>query len=281
MALRNNTMNWGLKYTSDWRSLLFVAICLTLLILPQLIAIPLQLALIWVPVTSLFCFSCAIITHNHLHTSIFKQQWQNQLLNLALTITGGCAATHMMIPHHYNHHKHRCNSQDWATPKLLGKSQGIQRLLRYPIEMAKATDIGLKTPESLQLLKPLKKKMEIENFVLLTFISITLILNWAIALIFVILPWFISTILLLEANLLQHDGCDSNSRFNHSRNFTGKLSNWFCFNNGYHTIHHLQPKLHWSLLPEFHNRIVKPHIDSNLEEKSIIGFLVSDYLLSK
>ena len=54
---------------------------------------------------------------------------------------------------------------------------------------------------------------------------------------------------IITMNLLQHDGCDEKSEYNHSRNFVGKLVNWFTYNNGYHTIHHMEPGLHWSLLP--------------------------------
>ncbi|MBC6476530.1 MAG: fatty acid desaturase [Hormoscilla sp. GM7CHS1pb] len=52
----------------------------------------------------------------------------------------------------------------------------------------------------------------------------------------------------------------------------------FFFNNGYHTIHHLRSTLHWSLLPQGHDRLVKPYIDPQLEVKSLGGFLFR-YLL--
>ena len=37
--------------------------------------------------------------------------------------------------------------------------------------------------------------------------------------------------------MLQHKGCDPDSKYNHSRNFTVPILNFFCFNNGYKTQH--------------------------------------------
>ena len=69
--------------------------------------------------------------------------------------------------------------------------------------------------------------------------------------------WFITMI-----NFVQHDGCEvdpSHRGVNFARNFTGSWFNFFTLNNGYHTIHHLKPGLHWSVLPAHHARTVKPH----------------------
>jgi len=56
--------------------------------------------------------------------------------------------------------------------------------------------------------------------------------------------------------MLQHDGCDEGNNINSARNFTGSIINYLTFNNGYHTIHHMNPKLHWSKLPEMHNKML-------------------------
>ncbi|KAL1500290.1 hypothetical protein AB1Y20_012957 [Prymnesium parvum] len=69
-------------------------------------------------------------------------------------------------------------------------------------------------------------------------------------------------------NFLQHDGCEidpAHDGFNHARNFTGWFFNYIFLNNGYHTIHHMKPGLHWSVLPAHHQRSVAPHIHPNLE----------------
>jgi fatty acid desaturase len=75
-------------------------------------------------------------------------------------------------------------------------------------------------------------------------------------------------------NLLQHQDCDTTSEFDHSRNVTGRITNWILLNNGYHTAHHLRPSLHWSCLPDYHRKHVAPRIDPALDHRSFAGLLL-------
>src|SRR6185503_20742672 len=83
----------------------------------------------------------------------------------------------------------------------------------------------------------------------------------------------------LRINLIQHDGCDIKSDWNHSRNFVGRAFNWIMCNNGYHTIHHNRAGLHWSVLAEAHEREVAPRIDPRLDERSMVWYLLRTYVL--
>jgi len=86
--------------------------------------------------------------------------------------------------------------------------------------------------------------------------------------------------MIIGVNLLQHDGCQPSSEFNHSRNFTGGFANWLFFNTGYHTAHHEKCSAHWSELPSIHDRI-KINIKEALNQKSIMKFLITHYTISK
>jgi len=68
------------------------------------------------------------------------------------------------------------------------------------------------------------------------------------------------------------------SSFNTARNFVSPQLNWLLMNNGYHTIHHHRPYLHWSLLPEAHAREVKPHIHPALDQPSMFGYIFNQYV---
>jgi fatty acid desaturase len=79
-------------------------------------------------------------------------------------------------------------------------------------------------------------------------------------------------------NYIQHVHCDPWSAHDHSRNFVSRSTNYFLFNNGYHTAHHETPGLHWSELPQAHARIAHL-IDPALNERSITGYCLRAYVL--
>src|SRR5690606_3406264 len=95
------------------------------------------------------------------------------------------------------------------------------------------------------------------------------VVDWQRALLFWLVPHLYAQWGIVTMNLLQHDGCDADSEYNHSRNFVGAVVNYFTFNNGFHTIHHMRPGLHWSLLPAAHAREVAPHIHPKLDQPSL------------
>jgi beta-carotene hydroxylase len=79
-------------------------------------------------------------------------------------------------------------------------------------------------------------------------------------------------------NYIQHVHADEESQWNHSRNFVGWALNWFLLNNGYHTIHHEKPGLHWSLVPQEHAKIAH-QVDPALFERSFWWYMIRVYLL--
>jgi fatty acid desaturase len=79
-------------------------------------------------------------------------------------------------------------------------------------------------------------------------------------------------------NYLQHIETDTGSEWNHSRNFVSPLLNALLFNNGYHTVHHLKPGLHWSRTPELDAEHAGK-IDPRLRVRSLFGYLGYTYFV--
>lgn len=267
-----------LRYAADWRSLAFLAIAYFLLLCPLLTPLPLGLAWIWVPTSSLFCFCIGVVNHNHMHAPIFQQPWANQGLNIAIALCIGRSASQIVMPHNYNHHAHHGGEQDWGKPQLAGIGPGIVRLGRYVfnyllnIYQRRQDDDVPTSPPWLQ------QTLWRERLALWLFVpGLVAIAGWKV-LLFATIPWAMGVVCLLSINFLQHDGCDPHCRYNLARNFTSPPLNWFFFNNGYHTIHHLRPGLHWSLLPAAHHRLIEPHIAPHLNIGSIYYFLFHNWL---
>ncbi|HEY5147515.1 MAG TPA: fatty acid desaturase [Polyangiaceae bacterium] len=83
---------------------------------------------------------------------------------------------------------------------------------------------------------------------------------------------------LMFTNYVQHVDCDPWSRWSHSRDFTSRWMNALVFDNGFHTVHHEQPGLHWSELCAAHARVAHL-LDPRLEERSIFGYCFKVYVL--
>ena len=71
-----------------------------------------------------------------------------------------------------------------------------------------------------------------------------------------LLPAFITLSHTIWATYEHHAGCPRNNHIDASpRNRDNRAYNALTGNLGLHTAHHKRPGLHWSLLPELHERI--------------------------
>ena len=97
---------------------------------------------------------------------------------------------------------------------------------------------------------------------------------------YVWLPHMFAQWAIVTINLLQHDGCETDEAciLNGSRNFTGPVTNYLTFNNGYHTIHHIHPTLHWSKLPEAHAHFVQSKSHPNLNQKCMARYIYTAFV---
>jgi len=82
---------------------------------------------------------------------------------------------------------------------------------------------------------------------------------------------------MMFTNYLQHVECDPSSPDNHSRNFVNRFFNWLTFDNGYHTVHHETPGLHWSLLARAHQLRVD-RIAPHLNQDSIASYCFHEFV---
>jgi beta-carotene hydroxylase len=228
-------------------------------------------------VLSILCSIAMVINHNHIHTPFFKSQNLNRAFSLLISVAEGLSSKFLTVAHNYNHHVYSNTEKDWCYEKNAGTGPGLVRVFRYigvtwsRMFQARTSPDAPKTP------RRFKEQEILEHLFILLFTVCSLIIN-PIAFVAVILPgWLVSAGFITLTNLIQHEGCDPESTYNHSRNLVGKFSNWLLFNAGYHTAHHLKPSLHWSKLPEVHRETL-PQISPQLNKPSLIGFLLRQYV---
>lgn len=225
----------------------------------------------------------SVIAHNTMHVSVFNNEPLNRLFEYWLSVFYGTPVFAWIPTHNRNHHKHNNKEPDYTKTYRFTERNELWVLLLYPFVSNYYQGIALK-----EFLKERFQKNRGEFWlyisqiaVLVTWIAVFLYLNWVAAIFLVIIPQQISLYSVVVFNFVQHVHADEESEFNHSRNITGShfLSlNWFLFNNGFHTVHHMNANMHWSLGKEAHEKIMDK-VDPSLNEKYFWGYIFKAYIL--
>jgi fatty acid desaturase len=269
-----------LKYAADRRTLAFIATYFGLVILAW------NTPMVWwldaLMVATICCFSwfCAVITHNTIHCPIFKKRRLNNWMQVVLTQTYGHPVSTFVPGHNLSHHRFTQKAQDvMRTSKVRYRWNLLNLALFFPLvipAIVRGENLFIKT---MRTRKPRWfRQWAVELGLLVAVMAVLLWADWLKFLKYWYLPHVWASMGIVTFNLFQHDGCDGDSEYNHSRNLTGKVFGWFTFNNGYHTIHHMKPTLHWSLCPAAHDRLVAPHMHPNLAQPSIGAYMWRAYV---
>lgn len=219
------------------------------------------------------------ISHNHAHQPIWRIFWLNRLTDLWIGTLQGQPVFLFKPAHIESHHRYNQTKEDITRIARYSPGNNLIGYLIFPFQIL---------PELRKLKKHYLASMWRANrkeFWWIVVLHFPLALLWiglfslspVKAVIYVVIPQLVGLHFLLASNYLQHAHAIVGSRYNHSRNFVGFI-NWIWFNVGYHTAHHENAKLHWTLLPSAHREISK-HISPLLIETSLISYTIRTLLM--
>jgi fatty acid desaturase len=258
-----------LRHGADRRTLLFLAV-LAVLLAGQWTGW-LRNGL-WLAAACPLAFIACVIKHNHVHCRIFRGRRWNAIVGHALTLLTGHPTTAIITAHNIRHHGHNNSELDWVRCSLVTFRRNWLNLLAFPF--VSVMRMWAEKPSDLRQWRvhhrSLYRQALAERVVLYAVVGGLTLADWEATLRALVLPWLFGQWAIVTINLLQHQDCDPASRYDHSRNVTGTLVNWFVLNNGFHTAHHLRPSLHWSELPAYHRRVVQPRIQPPLDQRSLL-----------
>lgn len=279
-----------LRHRADIRPLLFNLVYFGLLTY-AFVAVPLEFGtstagLVVVGMFAALCltsFMGAVQTHNAVHCPIFKQRWLNKLYQGVLTCTYGHPVSSLVPGHTLSHHKHTQSPRDAMRTTKARFRWHLLNGLFFLFIVAPSTMKGDAAYTKAMRTRHPKwfRQMAFELTVLWVAQIALFVIDWRKALLFWFIPHIYAQWGLVGMNMLQHDGCDPDHAYNHSRNFVGRAVNWWTYNNGYHGLHHIKPGLHWSLLPEKHQEIMVPHLHPNLDQKSLVAYIFRTFILGR
>ena len=225
--------------------------------------------------------SVAIIAHNHNHVPMWKARFLNILTDYWLTLFYGFPAFGWIPTHNKNHHSLNNKKGDYTITYRVTEKNNLFSLLSYPSVSSyfQQEPIANHLKTLWRSNRPKFYLAASQYLVLGLFYAVAIFVwNWKKAFLYILIPHQVSLFSILIFNYVQHVHADEESEYNHARNFTG-LINLMLFNNGYHTIHHEAPGIHWSRIPAAQNKI-EHLIDPSLNERSFWWYMLRVYLLA-
>ena len=268
------------RRSEDWRPVATVAAWFALVV-GQWLWTPKQLFVL-IPLVALTCvtaFLGAVATHNTMHVPIFRAKKLNQIFQVAMTLVYGHPVSSFVPGHNLSHHRYIESQRDvmrttkarfrWHFLNLLFFMHIVGKdIMRAEISYVRA---------AWRFDCPWVRQLILETAIWLSGSAVLVLIDWRKFLLYIALPNLYASWGLLAMNMLQHDGADVDSEYNHSRNFVGKWINWWTFNNGFHTIHHHDENIHWSDLPKMHGMMIAPYIHPALVQSSLPKYVFQTF----
>jgi fatty acid desaturase len=219
-------------------------------------------------------FLNTVVIHNHVHQGMFHSRRLNRVWNCVLSFGALYPASANLPSHNLVHHAFADGGQpDWAEPSKVALGVPLLDLLHFPNVAGPDTFAGVTRWAAREGRGAFVTQYRWEMAAAFGVTGALLARDFWTTLFFLVIPQLWGARNILRINLLQHGGCDTASRLDHSRNFVGRGLNWLICNNGYHTLHHLRPGIHWSELPAIHARDIAPTLDPRLAEPSLLAYL--------
>jgi fatty acid desaturase len=276
----------GLRHHEDIRSIGIVATTWFLFVLRWTmrdVAMPWSVCFVWWATQAFLSFFCATIVHNCVHVPQFNAEWQNKAWQIILSLSYGFAVTVLIPGHNLSHHKYTQGPKDVIRTSKLRWQYNFFNLIFFALTCFPS----IQWQDSAWMQKQAEKSRpvfwqalrEVGTVACVNFLLF--LWDWKAFLIHVFAPQVFAKAGLISINLPQHDGCPTpeEDKYNFARNFTGPILNFLSCNNGYHTIHHMYPGLHWTRLKEEHMKQVHPYIHPSLEQDNIVWYMFKTYIL--
>jgi fatty acid desaturase len=269
-----------LRYRADLRTLAFLATVNILFVLQWLDIVR---GIYWLLPTYILAVVALVVKHNQAHSPTFRRAAWNSAFELWLSVLTAHPTSGIITSHNILHHGRNNTEHDFVRCSLVRYRHNLLNLLVF--FFASVAAMYQNKPSDLdewrQSRPSLYRQAIAERILTYSVLLLLVLLDWRATLKYCAGPWLFAQWVLVTINLLQHQDCDFDSEFDHSRNLTGRILNWLLLNNGYHTAHHMFPSAHWSVLPKIHKRVVSPHVCASLNERSLWLCLWRRFILGK
>ncbi len=203
--------------------------------------------------------------HHHQHVLTFHSDVLNRLLEFFYSLHTGVTTNLWVLHHNVGHHVNFLDQP--ADPSRWKRDDGsTMGELEYSLVTAvtayyRGYLMGIKSPKLL-------KNFLIYTCVSFSFVAALVVYKPVAGLFVFVLPMIGSLIFTAWVTYDHHAGLDTDDIFSASYNNIDPIFNTLSGNLGYHTAHHYKQGVHWSELPELHEKI-KHKIPEHLYRESL------------
>lgn len=190
--------------------------------------------------------------HHHQHAPTFKQTPLNRILEFFYALHTGTTTNLWVLHHVYGHHQ---NYLDQTTDQSRWRRKDGSQMgeFEYSIMITltsyyRGYKVGKEFPEE-------QKQFFVFGGLTFLIVAALVYLNPVAGLLLFVLPMIMGMFMTAWATYEHHAGRSTEDQFHASFNNTNRWYNLFTGNLGYHTAHHYNGGLHWSKLPQLHERI--------------------------
>jgi fatty acid desaturase len=225
----------------------------------------------------------SIVEHNHVHLPIFWGNFLNSLLGWLCQLSNGLPLESYRTHHVANHHRYNnrfdSSGRDWSSPFGFRGTRYPDRPIGRVYYMA--TFPFLAHGESLLwfLRAPTSRTTRaflVSMAVVWTVSGVLVWLSPAGFMKFFLLPWIVTIFGVGDNNYDQHKGCKMTSPYDSANDALDFFHTVLSFNLGYHVEHHIQPNLHWSLLPCYHKALSMNSPDDHVHPLRTVNPMARD-----
>lgn len=194
-----------------------------------------------------------LLLHNVSHRPFFRREYR--FLNIYIDWVAGPffgLTPSTYFAHHIGMHHPENNLADDVSSTLRYQRDGLMHFLQYLGRFLAFSCFDLTRYFWQHKRKKLLWFGFVGEFVFWTAAAIVASFNWQAALVVFLIPVIIVRFGLMSGNWAQHAFVDAEAPENIYRNSITCINTTYnrrCFNDGYHTGHHLKPNRHWTDMP--------------------------------
>ncbi len=224
-------------------------------------------------------YATGCILHDHAHLPMWRSRALNALTACWIVLLRGDGVWSWLPTHVGNHHHHANHRGDLTLTWRWSARNDLPGLVAYTATGC-ILYFGCALRHLARILRthPRRALAALAQIGLYAaFVTAAVTADPAKALWLIAVPHGFGIVAMIATGYMQHHHADEDSRWSHSRDFTGRLNNLLHFNHGFHTVHHVDRRLHWSEWPRAH-ALVADRLDPRLDEPSLPGYLARTFI---